>query len=82
VYVIQHGQGSTFVALAQTNNFVSNATVFGNIDFYSTKLSAWTGTFPEADMFLIATNKAYKEMTNVWAGLRLNFDNLSLGLLE
>jgi hypothetical protein len=82
VYIIQYGQGSTFVALAQTDNFVSNATVFGNADFYSPKLSAWTGTFPEADMFLIATNKAYDGMTNIWAGLRLNFNNLNLSLLE
>jgi hypothetical protein len=79
LYVIQFGSGTTFMALAQTNNIVSNASTFAGIGFQDPKLFAWTGKHEEHDMFTVSTNITLSK-PNVWGGVRLDFTNITQSL--
>lgn len=75
INVIQFGSGSTYIALAQTNNIVSGATAFHNTGFMSPKLFSWSGKFQDFDMFTVVTNDTDTATgrPGSWAGLCLNF---------
>ncbi|KAF9910583.1 hypothetical protein EC991_006142 [Linnemannia zychae] len=75
INIIQFGVGSTYMAVAQTDNIVSSANSFSDTGFLSPKLFAWNGKFQDFDMFTIATNDTIEGTSRVgtWAGLRLNF---------
>ncbi|KAF9142780.1 hypothetical protein BG015_000664 [Linnemannia schmuckeri] len=84
INIIQFGSGSTYIALAQTNNIVSGATYFQNIDFMSPKLFSWSGKFQGFNMFTIVTNDTdtVTGRPGSWAGLRLNFRENGPSLLD
>lgn len=63
------------MALAQTNNIVSDPVSFKDANFHNSKLFAWTGKHEEHDMFIVSTNITYNSKLNHWAGLRLDFTN-------
>ncbi|KAK3839695.1 MAG: hypothetical protein J3R72DRAFT_476222 [Linnemannia gamsii] len=75
IKIVQFGSGSTFMALAQTDNIVSGANSFSDTGFMSPKLFAWNGKFRDFDMFTVLTNDTVAGTSRVgtWAGLRLNF---------
>ncbi|KAF9298968.1 hypothetical protein BGZ88_003046 [Linnemannia elongata] len=75
INVIQFGSGSTYLALAQTNNIVSGATSFHNTGFMSPKLFSWSGKFQDFDMFTVVANDTDTATgrPGTWAGLRLDF---------
>ncbi|KAF8944167.1 hypothetical protein BGZ47_004563 [Haplosporangium gracile] len=75
VYVVQLGSGSTYIALAQTNNVVSDAVTFSGVSFTNPKLFAWNGKHEEHDMFIAATNITFIAEANAWTGFRLDFTN-------
>lgn len=78
--MIQFGSGTTFVALAQTNNIVSDAVSFQGMSFQNPKLFAWTGKHEEHDMFIVSSNITFNSKPNAWAGLRLDFTNYTENL--
>ncbi|KAK3835200.1 MAG: hypothetical protein JOS17DRAFT_788277 [Linnemannia elongata] len=82
IYVVQFGFGSTYMALAQTNNIVSSAVNFLGASFPYPKLFAWTGKHEEHDMFVAATNVTFDSKPNAWAGMRLDFTNTLMNLLS
>lgn len=82
IYVVQFGFGSTYMALAQTNNIVSSAINFQGLSLPYPKLFAWTGKHEEHEMFVAATNITFNSKPNVWAGIRLDFTNSAMNLLR
>ncbi|KAG0281977.1 hypothetical protein BGZ96_000959 [Linnemannia gamsii] len=84
INVIQFGSGSTYIALAQTNNIVSAPTSFQNTGFISPKFFSWSGKFQDFDMFTVVTNDTDVRTgrPGVWAGLRLNFRETGSTLLD
>ncbi|KAG0275040.1 hypothetical protein BGZ95_009238, partial [Linnemannia exigua] len=75
IKIVQFGSGSTFMALAQTDNIVSGANSFSDTGFMSPKLFAWSGKFQDFDIFTVLTNDTVAGTSKIgtWAGLRLNF---------
>ncbi|KAK3835202.1 MAG: hypothetical protein JOS17DRAFT_845805 [Linnemannia elongata] len=84
INVIQFGSGSSYIALAQTNNIISGATSFHNTGFMSPKLFSWSGKFQDFDMFTVVTNDTDTTTgrPGTWAGLRLNFRETGSSMLS
>ncbi|KAK5798911.1 hypothetical protein F5H01DRAFT_418480 [Linnemannia elongata] len=73
--IVQFGSGSTYIALAQTNNVISGADFFNMTGFPSSKLFGWSGRFQDYDMFTVVTNDTDSQTHKVgmWAAFRMNF---------
>ncbi|KAF9320058.1 hypothetical protein BGZ91_004810 [Linnemannia elongata] len=73
--IVQFGSGSTYIALAQTNNVISGADFFNMTGFPSSRLFGWSGRFQDYDMFTVVTKDTDSQTHKVgmWAAFRMNF---------